>query len=105
MRWLRPRSAITFDESRAGHIFRRAPGHFQEDTATNRRVLLAVAANPANLQGVDRFGMMWAAQTMPDGTQLWVQLREGRITNGGVNERPRHFDPSRGLSGSSARGG
>lgn len=72
--WLRRTPRITIDENRLRHIFRVADGHFPIDTAANRRALLRVAGNPANRLGEDRFGVIWAAQTIPDGGQVWVQI-------------------------------
>ena len=96
--WLRRTPRITIDESRLRHIFRVADGHFPIDTAANRRALLHVAGNPANRLGVDRFGVAWAAQTIPNGGQVWVQIWGGRIINGGLNPRPRIFNFPIGLS-------
>jgi len=84
-------TGIIIDEERAGHIFRDADGHLREDTPENRRILIATASRPANFLGADRFGNGWFAGRRADGTQIWVQVREGRITNGGVNVIPRDF--------------
>ncbi len=84
--------AITFDERRAPHIFRRALGHFHEDTPINRRLLLDVANRPENLHGTDRFGTDWFMETRGDGSQIWVHVRDGKITNGGVNPTPIEFN-------------
>jgi hypothetical protein len=92
------------DESKIAHIFRAADGHLAADTLGNRRLLRRVAGDPANRLGEDRFGVVWAAQTMPDGSQVWVQIWNGRITNGGVNVAPRNFNFLTGLS-AEVRGG
>lgn len=96
--WLRRSPRITIDEGRLRHIFRVADGHFAIDTAANRRLLLRVAGNPANCLGEDRFGVVWAAQTVRNGSQIWVQIRNDRIINGGINPGPRRFNISTGLS-------
>ena len=85
---------VTIDGSRVSHIFRVAEGHFSEDTPENRQALMDVANDPANALGVDQFGNTWAAKNLTDGTEVWVQFRGGRITNGGINVRPRSFTPS-----------
>lgn len=95
---VRSRRKATIDESKAGHIFRVADGHFPIDTGANRRLLLRVARDPGSHLGTDRFGVIWAAQTMQDGRQVWVQIWRGRIVNGGVNSMPRSFNPVTGLS-------
>ena len=89
---------ITIDERRVKHIFRRADGHLPDDTPENRGLLLSVANNPRNRLGEDRFGVVWAEQTMPDGSQVWVQIRTGQIINGGLNPKRRNFDLASGLS-------
>lgn len=94
----RHRRKAAIDESKANHIFRIADGHFPIDTAANRRLLLRVARNPGSHFGADRFGVIWAAQTMRDGRQVWVQIWHGRIVNGGINSIPRSFNPMTGLS-------
>lgn len=95
---------ITIDEARIAHIFRDADGHFPADTIAARQVLLRVANDAAKRLGVDRFGTIWAAETMPDGAQVWVQIRNDLITNGGVNTTHRVFDVLAGLSGRPAQG-
>ena len=83
--------AITIDERRTSHIFRDADGHFREDTPVNRRALVEVANRPANLVGTDRFGNFWFAEIRADGTQVWVQVRDNMIINGGQNPTAQDF--------------
>ena len=85
--------AVTIEESRVGHIFRDARGHFREDTAANRQILIDVAARPDNFHGTDRFGNDWFADMRADGTQVWVHVRGGKIINGGLNPIPLELDP------------
>jgi len=59
---------------------------------TSRQTLTEVANDPASVLGKGGFGSTWAAKILQDGTQVWVQIRNGRITNGGVNARPRVFE-------------
>jgi len=80
------------------HIFRDAAGHVP-DTAANRAILEGLANDTGAVLGADRFGNTWAAQLNADGTQTWVQYRNGVIINGGVNPTPRTFSPQTGLSG------
>jgi filamentous hemagglutinin len=83
---------ITIDETRRRHIFRDAPGHFPDDNAANRQRLLDVANRPDNLLGTDHFGNSWFAERDADGAEIWVQVRNRQITNGGINSRPRFFE-------------
>jgi filamentous hemagglutinin len=72
-------------------MFRDAEGHFRQDSPVNRQALLEVASRPANLVGTDRFGNFWFAETRADGTQVWAQVREDMIVNGGLNHTPQDF--------------
>ena len=97
---------VRIDAGRAGHIFRHARGHLRGDTPENRALLESVANNPEAQKGTDIFGNAWAAEILPDGTQVWTQSREGGIINGGLNATPRTFDLGIGLgerSGSRSR--
>jgi RHS repeat-associated protein len=87
----------TIPDGRAGHIFRDAEGHLL-DTPESRELLQNVAGDPANRLGTDQFGNTWSAKTLPDGTQVWTQARNGEIINGGLNQTPRTFNPQTGLS-------
>ena len=78
--------------SDASHIFRSKAGHFAEDTAENRS-LIQSAVNPANLRETvtlrDGASLSKYYLTRSDGTQLWAEVRNGQITNGGLNVTPR----------------
>jgi len=76
-------------ENNAGHIFRDATGHLAEDTTANRALLQEAANNPANYLSTDANGVVTYRQTLPDGTQVWAEVYNGQITNGGVNSVPR----------------
>jgi hypothetical protein len=80
---------VTIDETRVGHIFRDAVGHFQEDNPANRQALTETASRESNFVGTDAFGNDWFAEVRADGTQLWTRVRDGKITNGGINRPPR----------------
>jgi len=84
--------------SQLNHIFREAPGHVA-DTPANRVLIQGVADDAAATLGTDKFGNVWAARTLGDGTQVWVQTRNGVIQNAGINQTPRAFNPEMGLSG------
>jgi hypothetical protein len=93
-----PRTQFPANESQLRHIFREAEGHIA-DTAANRALLQGVADDAGALLGADRFGNQWFARLNANGTQTWVQVRNGTIINGGVNQTPRTFNPGTGLSG------
>ncbi|MGK7877223.1 MAG: hypothetical protein AB4426_29180 [Xenococcaceae cyanobacterium] len=93
--------AITLEQGlnkRASHIFRNIEGHFSEDTPANRKILIDTALNADNYLGTDKWGNNWYAQTQGDGTQIWVQVRNGEIINGGFNNIPRPWNTLTGFS-------
>lgn len=88
---------VSFKENRLRHIFRRAEGHFAEDTPVNRARLRDTVVTE-HLLGTDRYGNMWYARRLPDGRQIWVSLRDGVILNGGVNKKAHVFSRIAGLT-------
>jgi RHS repeat-associated protein len=94
-------SAITIAEGRGEHIFRDAAGHLP-NTQASRDTVLNVANDARNLLGSDRFGNSWYASNSGQG-QVWAQVRNNEVVNGGVNAVPRTYTPDRGLSGLNRR--
>jgi len=74
------------------HIFRNATGHLAEDTAENR-ALIQSAIHPDHLRETitlnDGTTLQKYFRDLPDGTQSWAEVRNGQITNGGLNVTPR----------------
>jgi len=89
---------IKIDERRSKHIFRDKEGHFRKDTSENRAILEDVANDPSAELGTDIHGKTWYQRTRSDGTQIWVNVRNGKIEGGGLNETARTFNPETGLS-------
>ena len=90
------RGTVQFDWTRAGHIFREAPGHVSPTTAASReryaRLFEHVASNPAHRRlnaplprVAAAAGVQVYVQTQRNGKQLWVYIRDRRIINVGVN--------------------
>ncbi len=92
------RNQITISLSDLSHIFRNATGHLLNDTPAHRQLLIDTALDPGNFLGNDKYGTEWYAKINSDGTQIWVQVRNGIIKNGGVNQTPKPFNPQTGLS-------
>ncbi|PVX82656.1 hemagglutinin repeat-containing protein [Paraburkholderia unamae] len=84
-------------DNRATKIFGTRDGHIA-DTAQNRALLTDVANDPTTTLGPDKFGTVWSAKIQPDGTQVWVQTRNGQVWNGGVNQTPLPYNPETGLA-------
>jgi hypothetical protein len=91
---------VDFLEDNLPHIFEPIPrkGHLP-DTPENRALLLEVASDLQNyFAKPDKRGNMWCEKILSDGTQLWAQVRNGKIRNGGLNSLPIKWDPETGLS-------
>ena len=65
------------------HIFRKADGHFSEDTPENRAYIRAAVSDPANKEAVNNHGVELYSKIMPDGYRAWAHVKNGFITNGG----------------------
>lgn len=69
-----------------------------EDTPENRALLEDVANNQENYKGTDSKGVQWYSKDQPDGSQVWVTVRNTTIQNGGVNNTPKPWDPVTGYN-------
>jgi hypothetical protein len=74
---------------------REVPGHVR-DTPANEQLLRETAGNSANKVGTRPGGVDVYVTELPDGSQVWVEVFKGEITNGGVNDVPRVWDPGKG---------
>ncbi len=90
------------NDSQLKHIFRNAEGHLP-DTPENRELVTNAANNPDNYMGVDKYGNTWYSQMQSDGSQIWVQTRNGRIQNAGKNLTPHSWDSETGFSRNPAK--
>ncbi len=90
------KNRIPNDDSITGHIFRDAEGHIP-DTPENRALLEDVANDSANFRGTDKYGNKWYTRTQSDGSLVWVEIRNGKIFEGGVNVTPKQWNPETGL--------
>jgi len=66
----------------------RCADHLAEDTPENR-ALLEGAVKPGNYIGTRAPGVAVYRETLPDGTQVWAEVKGGAITNAGGNQIPR----------------
>ena len=80
-------AAMPISEANAGHIFRAA--HLIEDSPASR-ALLQGTVSPANLTNYNSATNVYTYRAlMSDGRQVWVDVWNGMITNGGINAVPR----------------
>ena len=79
------------------HIMADRPGHLP-DTPENRKKLVDLANDIRCYKGTDIKGNNWHYKEIEDGSQLWVEIRDGVIQNGGINKPPRSWDPQTGLN-------
>ena len=85
-----------FKDKNKDHIFDDRPGHLP-DNPENRKRVKEVVTNPTKYLGPDKHGNWWYGEILPDGTQLWGEARGEEITNGGLNEIPKEYNPDSGL--------
>ena len=88
---------IKISEKDANHIFKNEPGHFPKDTPENRKLLLELVSNEKNFLGKSGSGSGWYGKVLSNGKQLWAEVRNGLIRNGGLNDIPKKFNPQTGL--------
>jgi len=91
---------LSFDirKDKIPHIFEDRPGHLS-DTPANRNLLLDLASDPKNyFAKPDIYGNIWCEKILADGTQVWAQVFNGQIKNGGLNLTPKLWNPKTGLS-------
>lgn len=79
------------------HIFQKKKGHLP-DTPENRKLIEDVANDPNCYYGKDARGNDCYARTLPDGSQVWVIVRDGKIRDAGKNDEPHSWDPETGFS-------
>ncbi len=89
--------------SQIKHIFRKKENHFP-DTPENRELLEQLANDESKYVGTDAKGVRWYVQQNPDGSQLWVTVRDEIIQNGGLNPAPRSWDNETGLNTPRSKG-
>ena len=78
------------------HIFRNAEGHVL-DSPQNRELLENVANDVDCFLGKDKYGNEWYAKILEDGRQVWVEVRNNVIFEGGINEIPKIWNPDTGF--------
>lgn len=68
------------------------------DTPENQEKFIKLVKDPTKYLTESDWGNWWYAETLPDGTQLWAEVRGEKIWNCGINETPLECDPGTGLS-------
>lgn len=89
-------NSIPDNVSTTKHIFREAEGHVR-DTPDNRKLLEEIANKWENYRGTDKYGNDWYVKKLEDGRQVWVEARNGKIFEGGINNEPKIWNSSTGL--------
>lgn len=87
------------NDAQVKHIFRDKEGHIK-DTPENRKIIAEVGSNKDNYYGRSKWGNNWHAKINSDGSQTWVESRNGVIINAGINKTPRLYDPATGFKAS-----
>jgi len=68
------------------------------DTPENRQRLEELVREHNNHIGRDSWGNDWYATILPDGKQLWANVRNGELQFGGLRDQQKPFNPRYGLS-------
>lgn len=89
--------SLSKNDSQLKHIFRKKAGHLK-DTPENRVLLEQTANNENNYIGSDAFGNQWYSQMLSDSKQIWVEVRNDTIQNGGINSPPRYWNNQTGFN-------
>lgn len=61
------------------------------DTKENRDLILGVANDPTTIRGVDKYGNEWREKILPNGEQVWVQIRGHNVWNAGKKYYSSHI--------------
>jgi len=61
-------------------------------------ILTDVADDASTTLGSDKWGHIWSARTLDDGTQVWTQTRNDETINGGLNPNAPNLQSRKGLS-------
>ena len=85
------------DETRASHMFNANEGHVI-DSDLNRALIENTGNDAGASLGTDKFGNQWYAKSLSNGAQVWAEVRNGKIINGGINKSPRAFNSQTGLN-------
>jgi hypothetical protein len=81
------------DTSQLKHIFSNRKGHVL-DTPSNRKLLEQTVIERRNLVGRKlNGGSELFVKLLDDGRQVWAEVRNELIQDGGVNDIPRYFWP------------
>lgn len=85
------RAAFPTQRAQLMHIFRKAPGHFQNDTEENRKLILT-AVSAENYFGTAKYRKRHYYKNVASAEggerQVWVYVRGGIIEDAGINDRP-----------------
>jgi len=68
----------------ANHLFKGV--NKLADTAANRALIIKIS-NGVPL-GIDKYGKLWYAKTLKDGTQIYTYTRNGIVKGAGINKTP-----------------
>ena len=84
----RPTPSFPTNPAQVSHMFSNRTGHLP-DTPANRTTLINTARTGQAVRA-DNYGNQFYRTLNRDGTETWVQVRNGIIRNGGINSTPRY---------------
>ena len=77
-------------------IIIKAEGHFEKDPSEARQEI-DKTFKEKYFDKIDKYGNKWYSRINEKNEQIWVRVRDGKITDAGVNKEPRLVDPDSGL--------
>ena len=90
-------NSLPTGRSQLMHLFRDAPGHLPYSEENVARIEQLISDDSC-LVGTDTLnGNQWYSRIEPDGSQLWAKVYNGTVSNCGLNENPRTWDPETGF--------
>lgn len=89
----------TFDKkAEVTHVFAKAKGgkapkdgHVY-DTPENRKIILETFSDKKNFIGKDIHGKELFAKLLPDGTETWAYVQNGKVKSAGINNIPLYYN-------------
>lgn len=84
--------------SQINHIFRDDDGHLEFSEKNVKLLSNLINNNKYEVSSTDKYGKIWYYKNNSDGTQLWGSVYNNKLSNGGVNQKPRTFNNKTGLN-------
>jgi hypothetical protein len=91
------KAELPTDPGTLGHIFDPSKKGHVADTPENRDLVEGATGEDGVYLGKDKYGNDWHCKVLPDGRQVWVESRDGKIWDAGINDEQKPWNPNTGL--------